>query len=59
MAQKAYAYGITGIDFISYNDLFQNYINNKEDKILIDEIENLVQNYTRGNLIGYTLTNED
>lgn len=59
MAQKAYAYGITGIDFISYNDLFQNYINNKEDKILIDEIENFVQNYTRGNLIGYTLTNED
>ncbi len=55
MAQKAYAYGITGIDFISYNDLFQN----KEDKVLIDEIENLVQNYTRGNLIGYTLTNED
>ena len=37
MRQKAYAYGITGIDFISYSDLFTNKYDH--DKILIDEIK--------------------
>ena len=44
MAEKAKSYGIVGIDFISYEDLF-----NKDNftvrgrKILIDEIENFIQ----------------
>lgn len=56
MRAKAYAYGITGIDFISYSDLFNGGWN---DKVLIDEIEDFVKQYTDANLIGYSLTNED
>lgn len=58
MRQKAYAYGITGIDFIPYSDLFNGAIDS-DDKIMIDEIEVLLNNYIDGNLTGYTLTNED
>ncbi len=58
MRQKAYAYGITGIDFIPYSDLFNGAID-PDDKIMIDEIEVLLNNYIDGNLTGYTLTNED
>ena len=57
MQQKAYAYGIVGVDFIPYSDLFTNKYDS--DKILIDEIEVFLQHYTDGKLIGYTLTNED
>ena len=58
MEKKAiYSYGITGIDFISYSDLFTGKY--MHDNILIDEIECFVQNYTDGTLIGYTLSNED
>ena len=56
MRAKAYAYGITGIDFISYSDLFTGGWN---DKVLIDEMEDFVRQYTDANLIGYSLTNED
>ena len=57
MQQKAYAYGITGIDFISYSDLFTGKYD--EDKIMIDELETFVSNYIGGKLVGYTLSNED
>ena len=56
MRAKAYAYGITGIDFISYSDLFTGGWNNK---VLIDEMEDFVKQYTDAELIGYSLTNED
>ena len=56
MRAKAYAYGITGIDFISYSDLFTGGWN---DKVLIDEMEDFVRQYTDADLIGYSLTNED
>ncbi len=56
MRAKAYAYGITGIDFISYSDLFTGGWN---DNVLIDEIEDFVKQYTDAKLIGYSLTNED
>ena len=58
MRQKAYAYGITGIEFIPYSDLFNGVID-PEDKVMIDEIENFVSNYIDGKLTGYTLSNED
>ena len=58
MRQKAYAYGITGIEFIPYSDLFNGAID-PDDKIMIDEIEIFLNNYIDGNLTGYTLTNED
>lgn len=56
MRQKARAYGITGIDFISYSDLFNG---EYDDKVMIDELETFVQNYIDCKLTGYTLTNED
>lgn len=57
MQEKAYAYGITGIEFIPYSQLFTG--KHIHDKILIDEIEAFVSNYADGQLIGYTLTDED
>lgn len=57
MRQKAYAYGITGVQFISYSDLFTGEYDN--NKIMIDEIESFVSNYMDGELTGYTLSNED
>lgn len=58
MRQKAYAYGITGIDFIPYSDLFNGTIDDNED-ILIDELENFVRHFIDGAFIGYTLSEED
>lgn len=58
MRQKAYAYGITGIEFIPYSDLFNGAID-PEDKVMIDEMENFVRDYIDGILTGYTLSNED
>ena len=56
MRQKAYAYGITGIDFISYSVLFNG---EYEGNIMIDEMENFVKHYIDCKLTGYTLSNED
>ena len=56
MRQKAYAYGITGIDFISYSQLFTG---EYEGNVMIDELEVFIQNYIDCKLTGYTLTNED
>lgn len=58
MRQKAYTYGITGIDFIPYSDLFNGNINTT-DKVMIDELELLLHNYIDCDFIGYTLSNED
>ena len=57
MRQKAYAYGITGINFISYNDLIDGWDGN----VFIDEIEVFVKYFLRYDikLEGYTLSNED
>ena len=57
MRQKANAYGITGIDFISYSELFGG--KHLHDNILIDEIEVFVSRYIDGTFLGYTLSNED
>ena len=57
MQQKAYAYGITGVDFISYQDVFLQDLNKK--KVLFDEIELFVQYCTNGKLIGYSLSLEE
>ena len=56
MREKAYAYGITGIDFIPYSDLFEGKYN---DNVLIDELKEFVKDYTDANIKGYSLTNED
>lgn len=56
MRTKAYAYGITGIDFIPYSDLFEG---KYESNVLIDELDLFVRYFIDANLIGYSLTNED
>lgn len=58
MRQKARSYGITGVEFISYDDLFDKYLD-PEDKVMIDEIEDFVREYIDGTLTGYTLSQED
>lgn len=58
MRQKAYNYGLTGINFVSYSALFSGEIEDHEP-IMIDEIEVFVKEYIDGKLIGYTLSNED
>ena len=58
MEQKALAYGITGLNFISYSKLFDGSIDT-DTNLLIDEVEHLFNNYSDGKIIGYTLTNED
>lgn len=57
MKQKAHAYGITGIDFISYSDI-EAYRHSDRD-IYIDELETFAKSFTYGRLKGYTLTSED
>ena len=58
MRQKAYAYGITGIDFIPYSDLF-NGATDPNDKIMIDELELFIKEFVDGQFIGYTLSKDD
>ena len=55
MKQKAYAYGITGIDFISYDDLIHGWDGN----VMIDELEMFIKYVTSAEVMGYTLSNED
>ena len=57
MRQKAYSYGITGIDFISYSELFNGEWS--EEDVLIDELEEFVKQYIDASIVGYSLTNED
>ena len=56
MREKAYAYGITGINFIPYSDLFNGYY---DGNVLVDELEIFVKHFVDANITGYSLTNED
>ena len=58
MKTKAYAYGITGIDFIPYSDLF-NGATDPNDKIMIDELELFIKEFIDGQFVGYTLSKDD
>ena len=63
MREKAYRYGITGIDFVSYyeyTDYLGGYGNNtfKNKPIFIDEIELFLQMFD-SDIQGYTISNED
>ena len=55
MRAKAHAYGLTGIDFISYNDL----LSGEYENVMIDEIEGFISNIINCKLTGYSLSNED
>ena len=60
MRYKAKAYGIEGINFISYGDFINHYREYQHQKYVIDEIERFIHDaYFYGNeLIGYTLSLE-
>lgn len=59
MQEKAYRYGITGIDFISYIELINGDVPHQQ--VLIDEMENFLEYILPVNnpLLGYTLSIED
>lgn len=57
MQEKAYAYGLTGIDFISWDELINN--PHSYDKVVIDEMEEFIRYMINDKLVGYTLSNED
>ena len=59
MEAKAHAYGIIGLEFISYGDLLK--LGSKNDTVVIDEMESFVRYVitNTGNLIGYSLSNQD
>jgi hypothetical protein len=59
MKYKAQAYGITGINFISYSEYLQKEYHNRGEKFVIDEVEALLHRFTSpGELIGYSLSLE-
>lgn len=58
MEQKALAYGILGIEFISYETALEKW-NEVSGKIVIDEVEDFLSFVFPNRVIGYSLTNED
>lgn len=69
MEAKAHAYGIVGIDFMSYADAIDHMrhpdskytAEHRRPAMVVDELEGFVQCALgmNGPLIGYTLSNED
>ena len=57
MREKAYRYGITGIDFIPYHLYLPNE-RNDERTVFIDELELYLKSWNK-NIAGYTISNED
>jgi hypothetical protein len=60
MRAKAEAYGIQGLEFVSYSDfLLLNYESEKKN-VVVDELSELVNQMVHPlTLVGYTITNED
>lgn len=58
MRQKALAYGIVGIDFVSYHQI--TVPGNDYNNVLIDELEAFTQYILgRNNLMGYSMSKDD
>ena len=60
MRYKAKAYGIDGIEFISYGEFFHDYRGQRNVKYVIDELENFLRStmFYSTELVGYTLSVE-
>lgn len=56
MREKSYRYGITGIDFISYDSFSPLHYYNKP--VYIDELDLYLQHLNK-DIQGYTISNED
>lgn len=59
MQVKAEAYGITGLQFVSYYDYLRFQYETDKENIVIDELEVLLKHMLNGHLVGYTLSNND
>lgn len=63
MEQKAHAYGITGINFISYYDFLDSSKwrgNHKKTPVVIDEMEAMVKyENPMAEVIGYSISEDD
>ena len=57
MKEKAIGYGITGVDFVSYQD-YLNFILSNKKPVFIDELS-CFWKYFDPNFIGYTETKEE
>lgn len=59
MQQKAHAYGITGIDFISYGEFTPDAVRGDDKTYLVDELEEYL-GFLLGNkrIAGYTMSEE-
>ena len=64
MREKAYAYGLTGINFVSYQDFDRDVSESYESgntyskPVFIDELDNYLK-HLQFNIQGYTISNED
>jgi hypothetical protein len=60
MEQKAHAYGITGINFISYGEFTPERRAGDTGKYLIDELEAYLDHHFRyeTRIVGYTISEE-
>ena len=58
MREKAKAYGINDINFISYEDYIKHNFDHSK-KAYIDELERFIQRTIDNNLNGYTISNEE
>lgn len=63
MKYKAEAYGIQGINFISYGEFIIEYCRNKNyqhEKFVIDELEMFLEReiFPNNSLVGYTMSKE-
>lgn len=61
LREKAYAYGITGVDFISYFE-YRRILMDKVDvhrKVFIDELEMFIKSFDNSYLTGYTISCDD
>ena len=56
LREKAHCYGITGLDFISYEDYLNGGFESKP--IFIDELDKFLKFYDN-HIAGYTISNED
>ena len=52
--EKAYAYGITGIDFVSFGEFLKSPEIYKYRKVYVDELEGFIRKFP--NIEGYTLS---
>lgn len=57
MVEKAYHYGITGLNFLTYLD-FMNRGIHFHGKFLIDDMDAFVATALTNNIIGYTLSED-